>query len=369
MPEAATPPETLSTPRVRVLLIAPPLSVVGGHSIQAAHLLEGLRAEAEIEISFLPAALPAPIGFLRHVPLARTAVMTACFQVRLLWRLPKVDVVHVFTAAHFSFLWAPAPTLVWAKLFGRKTLLNYHDGRAEQHLSRWPIAKPLISLADRVVVPSGYLREVFARHGVAARVVANLIDAGAFRFRRRERPSPAFLHNRGLEPLYNAACSLRAFAIVQRRYEEASMVVAHDGPCRKELEQLAAELRLRNVRFVGAVSRERMVELHEEADIYWMSPNIDNMPLSALECFASGLPVVSTRAGGVPFVIEDGENGLLVDLDDDQALAAAAIRLLEEPGLAARLAENARAELDKYTWSAVRDDWVGLYFELAGVAT
>jgi glycosyltransferase involved in cell wall biosynthesis len=99
---------------------------------------------------------------------------------------------------------------------------------------------------------------------------------------------PAFLTNRILEPLYNVGCVLRAFAIVQKRYPEASLTIAHDGPSRSGLERLARDLNLRNTRFVGRVPHEKIPELYDAADIYMTSPNVDCMPGSSSNAFAPG---------------------------------------------------------------------------------
>jgi glycosyltransferase involved in cell wall biosynthesis len=88
------------------------------------------------------------------------------------------------------------------------------------------------------------------------------------------------------------------------------------------------------------------------------------MPLSLLECFAAGLPIVSSRAGGVPNIVEDQRTGLLFPPDDHPAMAACALRLLEEPGLALRLAENARAECAKYAWARIGPQWIEQYGQL-----
>ena len=107
---------------------------------------------------------------------------------------------------------------------------------------------------------------------------------------------------------------------------------------------------------------EQMGALYDRADIYLNSSNIDNMPLSILEAFAAGLPVVTTDAGGIPFVVRDRENGLMVPRDDHVAMAASIVRLLREPSLAARLASTARDEcLSKYVWPAVRGEWERVY--------
>jgi glycosyltransferase involved in cell wall biosynthesis len=349
---------------IRVILIAPPLSVIGGQSVQAARLLAEFAQERAVRVSFLPASLPESLTFLRWIPLARTAVMMMCFHARLLARIWRADVLHVFTASYFSFLWVPAPTLALAKLTGRKSILNYRDGRGEGHLRDWKSARTLVKLADTVVSPSEYLVEVFGRYGVAAQCIPNIIDCRRFRYRERAWLRPVFLHNRGFEPLYNVPCMLRAFAIVQQHYPQASITLAHDGPGRAEIEGLVRELGLRNVQFTGHVSQQQMIELYDQADIYWMSPDIDCMPGSVLESYAAGLPVISTKAGGVPYIVRHGETGLLVELNDHHAMAEAALRLIQDPSYARTLATNARAELAKYDGAHIRRQWLELYERL-----
>lgn len=351
---------------VRVLLIAPSLDILGGQAVQAARLLEGFRDDTRIRITFLPMnpPLPRPFRFLSRIKYARTIATFAVFLVRLLRELPEHQVVHAFSASFYSFLLAPAPALVAARLFRKRSILNYRDGRAPIHLRDWRSAR-LVGLADVIVAPSPYLVDVFAEHGFRGRSIFNVIDAEAFTYRVRERPRPVFLHNRSLEPLYNVACTLKAFRRIQERYPGASLILAHDGVLREELEALASELGLRNTRFVGSVPQARVPELYDTADIYLTSPDLDCMPGSILECYASGLPLVATAAGGIPYIVRDGETGLLVPPDDEEALAAAALRILEEPGLSERLAEGGRRELEQYTMGSVGERWVSLYQELA----
>ena len=109
-----------------------------------------------------------------------------------------------------------------------------------------------------------------------------------------------------------------------------------------------------------------MPELYERADIYLNSPDIDNMPGSIIEAFAAGTPVVTTNAGGIPYIVTDGETGLMVERNDHEAMARAAMSLLEDEQLAINIARKAHAECRKYSWDAVRDEWLGLYKDLAG---
>jgi glycosyltransferase involved in cell wall biosynthesis len=354
--------------RVRVLIVAPSLGILGGQAVQAARLLARFEAEPSLEVSFLPInpRLPGLFGRLQAVKYVRTVLTSIAYIASLVRRVRAYDVIHVFSASYSSFVIAPTPAILVAKLYGKKIVLNYRSGEAEDHLARWRrTALPTIRLVDEVAVPSGYLVDVFARFRLHARSIYNFVETERFRFRARRPLRPVFLSNRNLEPLYNVGCILRAFAIVQRRFPDATLTVAGDGTERAELERLARELDLRNTEFVGRVEQARMHELCERADIYLNSSNIDNMPGSIIEAYAAGLPVVTTDAGGIPYILSDGETGLMVKRGDCEALAAAAVRLLEDAELAERLAANALAACRKYSWAAVRDEWLKLYFELA----
>jgi len=219
--------------------------------------------------------------------------------------------------------------------------------------------------ADAIVVWSGYLVDVFRRFGLKAHVFADIVELDRFHFRERHRLCPLFLTSRILEPLYNVECVLQAFALIQRRAPDARLIVAGDGTQRQRLESLARELALRHVDFVGAVPFERMPALYDGADIYLQAPDLDNTPASLLEAFASGLPVVTTDVGGIPFMLRHEEHGLLVPQGDHHALSAAALRLLDDPQLARRLARQARRICDEYTCTRVRVGWRGLYGALA----
>lgn len=351
---------------IRVLLIAPTLDIVGGQAVQASRLLEELRQLPQVRIDFLPVnpRAPKPLRPLQKIKYVRTLVTSLLYGTQLLLNIRKYDVVHIFTPGYFAFLLAPAPAILLAKLLRRKTILNYRDGRAEDHLSNSRIAVRIMRQVDAIVAPSDFLIHVFAKFGLLARSIPNIVDLGLFCFRERIRPRPALLHNRGLEPLYNVECTIRAFALVQERYPDASLLIAHDGPERARLEQLASDLHLRNVCFIGRVSQKETPYVYDKADIYVMSPNIDNMPVSVLECFASGLPVVATRVGGVPYILDHERTGLLVGRDDHRAMAESIVRLIEEDGLAARLARNGRSECGKYAPQAVARQWVELYTNL-----
>jgi glycosyltransferase involved in cell wall biosynthesis len=358
----------LSVAPVRVLLVGPSLDILGGQAIQLQRLLSRFRSTGSIDAGFLPVnpALPRPFGVLQRIKYVRTVVTSIAYVISLLRAVPRYDVIHAFSASYWSFLLAPVPAMIVGRLMRRRVVLNYRSGEARDHLSRWrAVTLPAMRLADAIVVPSGYLVRVFADFGLAARPILNFVDADRIVFRHRDVVAPVFLSNRNFQTLYNVSCTIRAFARIQEVVPDAQLIVAGFGPQRKSLETLVATLGVRNVDFRGKTPPEAMPGLYNEADIYLNSPDIDNMPNSVIEAFAAGLPVVTTNAGGIPYIVEHEHTGLLVDCDDDAALARQALRLLHEPGLASRLSLTSRQEcLTRYVWSAVRAEWERLYLGL-----
>ena len=349
--------------------MAPSLRYLGGQHIQAKYLLEYLNGEPLVEVSFLPhdPRLPRPLNVLQSIKYVRTLVTSLLYIFTLLLRVPGYDIIHTFSASYFSFFLAPTPAILIAKLFGKRSVLNYHSGEAEDHLRHWPrTAVPIIRLADDLVVPSQYLVDVFAKVGFKARAISNIVNVERFAFRRRSPLLPYFLSSRNLYPLYNVGCVLKAFSIIQGEFPEARLIIAGDGSERSSLESLARMLELRNVEFRGAIAPEKMNELYDESHILLNAPNIDNMPVSILESFASGVLVVTTDAGGIPYLVFHEKTGLLVPINDPEALASSAARLLTSQDLASHIADNAYNLSLAHTWPVVREQWLQLYTRDAG---
>lgn len=104
-----------------------------------------------------------------------------------------------------------------------------------------------------------------------------------------------------------------------------------------------------------------MANLYREADIAINPSLVDNMPNSVLEALASGLPVVSTNVGGVPYIVRDDKTALLVPPRSPEAMASAITRLIDEPSLCSRLIDNGLAEVQRYTWKTVWPVWEKVY--------
>jgi glycosyltransferase involved in cell wall biosynthesis len=349
--------------KLRVALVAPSLDILGGQAVQADRLLRAWQGDDEVECRLIPVN-PVPPGPLRHVrkvKYLRTVVTEATYLSSLGRQLADVDVAHVFSASYSSFLLAPLPAIVAARALGRPVILNYRSGEAPDHLARSRVARIALSKVDLNVVPSRFLVEVFGQFGIGAAIIPNLVDSGRFRFRPRVPLVPRILSTRNLEPLYNVSCTLRAFKLVQNRVPDATLTLVGIGADEPALRKLVQQLGLRGVTFVGQVAPHEIADFYAAHDVYLQSPNIDNMPTSILEAYASGLPVVSTAAGGIRAILTHGEHGLLASVNDHHTLAEHVLSLLESPALVEKLTRAALDTCADYTWSAIREQWLRAY--------
>jgi glycosyltransferase involved in cell wall biosynthesis len=352
--------------RLRVAVIAPTLSWVGGQAVQADLLLRRWHDDPDIEAFFIPVDPQFPRGtrWIERIPFLRTVVREPIYWVKL-WRgLKGADIAHIFSASYWSFLLAPAPAWFIARLRGAKTLINYRSGEARDHLSRFRSAGFVLKRTEGLVVPSGYLVDVFREFRLEAKSVPNLVDLSQFHFRARSPLRPHLICTRGFHPYYCVDVVVLAFAEVRRVFPEAQLDLVGKGPTEGEVRSLVKELNLSGVNFTGVASRQEIGRFYNEADIFVNASWLDNMPVSILEAFACGTPVVSSAPESIPYLVEHERTGLLSKVGDAQALAHNVIRLLRDPNLAQQLASNAYIESQRYRWTSVRQQWLDLYRSL-----
>jgi L-malate glycosyltransferase len=354
--------------KVKVLIVAASLDILGGQAVQAERMIRHLQDEPSLRVGFLPInpRLPGILRKLQSIKYVRTVTTSILYILNLLREVRKYDVIHIFSASYLSFLIAPTPAILVSKLYGKRTLLNYHSGEAEDHLRRWPRStKSMLKRVDKIVVPSEYLLRVFAKFGYEAMTIFNIIDPDRFEYRQRTNLRPVFLSNRNLEVHYGVDDLLRAFAHIQREVPDAVLTVVGDGSQRNALENLATGLHLANTKFTGRVEHDEINRHYSATDIYLNASKVDNQPLSILEAFACGLPVVTTDAGGIPDIVTDEITGFLVRIGDHESLAKRALQLLTRQEIAGPMIESARAECMKYTWSVVCPQWLTVYHSVA----
>jgi len=353
--------------QTRIAIVAASLRYVGGQSVQADLLLRNWKQDSEIAAELIPIdpLFPHGLKWIERIPLLRTIVREPLYILEL-WRgLKHTDIVHIFSASYWSFLVAPFPAWLVAGARRKKTLIHYHSGEARDHLRRFRTARPLLARADMLVVPSRYLVDVFREFNLQAKVVPNVVDLTQFSFRLRNPLRPHLVCTRGFHAYYSVDVVVRAFAEVLKSFPDARLDLVGGGQQEADIKNLVRRLKLPNVNFCGVAAHKEIGRFYNQADIFINASCLDNMPVSVIEAFASGTPVVSTAPESMPYLVEHERTGLLSPVGDERALAANVVRLLREPELARQLAANAYEESQHYAWPEVRAQWIDVYRSLS----
>jgi glycosyltransferase involved in cell wall biosynthesis len=355
---------------LRIGLVGPLPPPAGGMANQTRQLAELLRQEgASVQLvqtnaPYRPAFMGGAYGMralFRLVPYLFT-----------LWRKAgRVELFHVMANSGWSWHLFAVPAIWIARLRGVPVVVNYRGGEASRFLEKSPaLVRWSMRRVSSLAVPSGFLEDAFARHGMAAQILPNVVDLA--RFHPREPSCSRGAHvvvARNLEALYDNESALRAFRLVLDRCPSALLTIAGSGPDESRLRSLANELSIEPfVQFTGRLDRDAMARLYRNADIALNPSRADNMPNSLLEAMASGVPVVSTNVGGVPFMVEHEVTALLIDPGDVPAMAEAILRLLDDRPLWHRLSQAGLDRVGGYTWGRIAPDLAKIYCSALGRA-
>ena len=219
-----------------------------------------------------------------------------------------------------------------------------------------------------VVVPSPYLAPFAASVESRLVVVPNVVEhieqvEPAARLGGTTVGGKRILWMRTFHPIYNPELAIEAFGRVLEKHPDATLTMAgQDKGLRAAMEERVASLGCASaVDFPGFLGPEQKRSAFANHDLYIHTNNIDNTPVSVLEAAAAGVPVVATRVGGIPHLLTDGENALLVEPDDPAAMAEAMGQILSDAELSSHLAAGARRLAASSSWQSVSVQWRAVF--------
>ncbi len=343
---------------LKIALIGPLPPPSGGMANQTLQLAALLKQEG-VNVELVPVNAPYRPSCVGRIKGLR-AVFRLLPYLFHLWRTAgRVDLFHIMANSGWSWHLFAAPAVWAAKMRGKAVLVNYRGGEADDFFTRaFAWVQPTLRRVNIIIVPSGFLEKVFANRDFITRIVPNIVDLSRFipnHSRKQNLSAPHIVVARNLEPLYDNTTALKAFRIVREAIPDAHLTIAGSGPERSKLEAMAKELGVADaVVFAGQIDNERMPVLYREADIALNPSLADNMPISILEALASGVPVVSTDVGGIPFLVEDGKTALLVPPSDPERMAEAMLRVLRDESLRERMVKTGLDHAHRFAWESVR---------------
>jgi glycosyltransferase involved in cell wall biosynthesis len=342
---------------LRVGLIGPLPPPAGGMANQTRQLGELLTLAGATVVTVQVNAPYSP-KWVGGVPMLRSVFRLVPYVGSLWATAGRSDVFHIMANSGWSWHLFAAPAVWIARWRGVAVVVNYRGGEAAEFLQRSVrLVQFTMRRVNALIVPSGFLQEVFSRFGMPSTIVPNIIDLSRFypRSAHRTDTPPHVVVARNLEPLYDNKTAIRAFQVVRSSFAHARLTVAGSGPEEANLRKLTEELGLGDcVHFTGRLDRDAMSALCRSADIVLNPSLADNMPNSLLEAWACGVPVVSTNVGGIPYMAKDGVSISLVPPASPDAMAQACVQLLSDHHAWERRALAGVLEAQRYTWTCVQ---------------
>ncbi len=271
----------------------------------------------------------------------------------------SVAVVNLFSGR--AFLWGFAVSTILRAL-QCPFILDLHGGGLPAFAHRYRRSvRWCLHGATAVVSPSGYLISQMRRYREDVGLLPNALDFGRYRYRLRERLEPNLIWVRAFHEIYNPSMAPRVLALLIKDHPDIRLTMV--GPDKGDgslarTRRVATELGVASrITFSGAVAKKDIPAWLDSADIFLNTTDIDNTPVSVMEAMASGLCIISTNVGGIPFLLSEGENALLVPSSDVESMASAVSRLLKDPGLSMRLSSTARRKAENWDWAVILPQW------------
>lgn len=282
--------------------------------------------------------------------------------ITMLWNVlkyRKVDCVLIDTYSTANF-WYAFLTSQLCRVLGVKYIPILHGGNLPVRLKINPkICKMIFKHSFQNVSPSLFLVSEFKAQGYNNVIhIPNAIELDNYPFLKREKVVPNLLWVRSFAKTYNPLMAVEVFASLKNKYPEATLCMV--GPEKDssllETKQKAKELKV-EVLFTGKLSKKDWIDKSEKYSIFINTTHFDNMPVSVIEAMSLGLGIVSTNVGGIPFLLENTNEALLVPDNDVEQMVNAIVKLIEEPTLFNKITTNSRNKSKQFEWEEVKLKW------------
>ncbi|WP_333797333.1 glycosyltransferase family 4 protein [Rheinheimera sp.] len=346
---------------LRICLIGPIPPPAGGMANQTRQLKLLLEQEGAI-VSMVAVNAPYQPSFIGKIPGLRALFRLLPYLLHLYRAIGQTDVCHLMANSGWSWHLFAAPAIWIAHWRKKPMVMNYRGGHAKQFFEgAWSVVGPSVRRCSAVVVPSAYLRRVFAEFATDAVVIPNVLEQKRFYpaadLNAKLTVIPAKPHlivTRNLEAIYDIATAVRAFALLKTSFPQATLSVAGSGPEEHALRALCQELKISDsVHFLGRLHADQMAELYRSADLMLNTSLVDNSPNSVIEALACGIPVLTSNVGGIPDLVSDGVDAVLLPPGDAALFSQHAVEILTNNRLRQQLIENGLAKTARFAWSSV----------------
>ena len=268
-----------------------------------------------------------------------------------------VVLIDTYGAMNFYYAYLVGKT---CDLLNLEYIPILHGGNLPERLENSEkLSQSLFGNSKVNIAPSRFLHDIFREYGFKnTEIIPNAIKSGNYPFKKRASFKPKLLWVRRFQKRYNPFMAIKVLRLLQVDYPDASLCMVgpeKDGSmaaCKK----LSDKYDL-NVRFTGKLRKKHWAELSRNYDFFINTTSVDNTPISVIEAMSLGLAIVSTDVGGMPMLIEDGHDGILVPEEDDKAMVNGIIEIIENPEKGMQICKNARDKVELFDWELVKEQW------------
>lgn len=244
-----------------------------------------------------------------------------------------------------------------------------HGGNLPARIAQSPaLSASFFGKSRQNVAVSGYLKQSLDENRWTSVIIPNNINIDSYPFTLRTNCRPKLLWVRSFHKIYNPLLAIEVAAELRKTYPDVKLTMVgpdKDGSlaiCKERI----AELRLEDtVELTGLLSRDEWVRLAASHDIFINTTDFDNLPVSVVEAMALGMPVISTKVGGVPYLIENGSDGFLVSKGSKSEFIAAINTLIGKPWVAEQISKRAREKAETFDRERVKVLWRELLSSVA----
>jgi glycosyltransferase involved in cell wall biosynthesis len=230
----------------------------------------------------------------------------------------------------------------------------------------WSLVNRVYGYCDIVICPSEAIKRELLRRGVKRRieVVSNGVDLKMFPMRKQYKPTGKIVHVGRLGFEKNIDVVIKAFSQVVADHRQAKLIIAGDGPARKDLEKLAANLGvLKNVKFLGMIKRDKLTKVYLDGDVFVTASTMETQGMVVLEAMSSGLPIIGVKRYALPDLVKEDINGFVTRPGSDKSMAMKIKMILDDPSLLERMGTQSRRMAEKHEVGAMSRKLFELYEE------
>lgn len=277
----------------------------------------------------------------------------------MLLRTSRYDVAVVQFYSGNSFIWQYFAGNI-AKFLGKKLVFTVHGGSVPDRIKALPKRYlPLLKKADVITCPSPFIISKLKEFGIDAQLVENSIPLEHYTFTSKTIIRPRIFWMRSFASIYNPAMAVRVVKELKKDFPDVKLYMG--GPDQGSLEEIKILIEKEqvtgNIEILGFVDMKMKRKYSEEADVYICTNKVDNAPVTFLEMWAMGLPIISANVGGIPYLVKDGEDAILVADDDHIAMAARIREVVSNKTLSGQLIRNGKERVKRYSEQEVYNKW------------